>query len=869
MAGSDDSLILGAQATLGTEGFAAGVRSVESLTSQMSKAIDKSGTMQMNTIANVAQAWMQVGQQVSAVGKAISGMGSSGIDMLEDWLTVSGGFQVKMDQLKVIAGATGAELETLRELAVRTGIETAFSPSEAAQAMFELKSAGLSTKETMEALAPVLDLVAASGKEIDLSQGAIIGTVAMNKFGLSTQQIPGFMDQIVRANQLTNFHFREMQGFMNSIGSSASSMTGSSVASFLAIGGAARNAGMSAAEAGNAVSAVARSMTFLQKTEGGLGPTKSKKGNKRKYALSNLGLSITDLKDAKGEWKDMVDIFGMVMKGTEGMTGPVREMNLATLFGASNAKSLAIAMDKMRETTDPTTGAIVKGVDALKSLREQLQLQADGTGLAKEAAASYLDTWEGIEVLWKGSIETMKIVIGDGILPIASAVSKWMLGWYNEALAVFQKSKLITYAFLAAVGAGSLLLLVVGGLVGGFGSLIVTVASLVLAWSALDAAVLALEIELFPLLLITLAITAAFVYMGIIIGAVAAGLAVFGFVLYKLWVYDFGGIATKVTWFLEGVSVAFESLLTFLAGGGISDEMKKALELHPSMLSFVKFIVGLNYRLWWLKTALTTQLQPGMAKLELTFSMLSGAVGHLVSAVADLFGFPDPSKALGGTDMWWQIGAAIGFVFDGIIWALSQVVYWIAWIVEKVADGVDLLEGVGSRVMAWAGSMYDAGASMWTNFAAGMEAGWAKVSAYITEKTTWIRGMLPGSEPDNPASPLRGLGLAGAAIFGNMAAGLALAAGPFAGILAASLGTAVAGVAAVSGIGNSPLGEAAAPSAVAAAASPTPHSITVTIGKLEFTAPNMDPARADEFAKLVADKIAVQLQNDVMSRMGA
>lgn len=87
-------------------------------------------------------------------------------------------FEQKMTTVATIAGATGAELESLTDKARELGATTNFSASEAADAMALLAGAGMDTNEVLTATSDALVLAGAGGTKLDTAAAALTSTLS-------------------------------------------------------------------------------------------------------------------------------------------------------------------------------------------------------------------------------------------------------------------------------------------------------------------------------------------------------------------------------------------------------------------------------------------------------------------------------------------------------------------------------------------------------------------------------------------------------------------------------------------------------------------------------------------------------------------
>ncbi|MBQ1554892.1 MAG: phage tail tape measure protein, partial [Clostridia bacterium] len=78
-------------------------------------------------------------------------------------LNVAANFDEGMSKVAAISGATGSELDALRDKAREMGAKTKFSATEAADAMSYMAMAGWKTEEMLGGIEGIMSLAAASG----------------------------------------------------------------------------------------------------------------------------------------------------------------------------------------------------------------------------------------------------------------------------------------------------------------------------------------------------------------------------------------------------------------------------------------------------------------------------------------------------------------------------------------------------------------------------------------------------------------------------------------------------------------------------------------------------------------------------------
>jgi len=111
-------------------------------------------------------------------------------------------FDTAMSQVGAVSGATGKDLDALRDKAREMGSKTKFSASEAAEAMNYMAMAGWKTSDMLSGIEGIMNLAAASGE--DLASTSDIVTDALIAFGLTAADSGHFADILAAASSNAN-----------------------------------------------------------------------------------------------------------------------------------------------------------------------------------------------------------------------------------------------------------------------------------------------------------------------------------------------------------------------------------------------------------------------------------------------------------------------------------------------------------------------------------------------------------------------------------------------------------------------------------------------------------------------------------------
>ena len=127
-------------------------------------------------IKDVGDKLQNAGQKMIPVTGAISAIGAMAVKTTAD-------FDSSMSNVSAISGATGKDLQALRNKAREMGAQTKISASESADAMSYMAMAGWKTKDMLKGVSGVMNLASASGE--DLAKTSDILTDGLTAFGLS------------------------------------------------------------------------------------------------------------------------------------------------------------------------------------------------------------------------------------------------------------------------------------------------------------------------------------------------------------------------------------------------------------------------------------------------------------------------------------------------------------------------------------------------------------------------------------------------------------------------------------------------------------------------------------------------------------
>jgi len=257
----------------------------------------------LSTIAKVGAA------AVGAATGAVVAFGKSSIDAGMD-------FDSAMAQVAATSGKSVDEISDLRDFAQEMGSKTAFSATEAAEALNYMALAGYDAETSMQMLPNVLDLAAAGG--INLASASDMITDAQSALGLSLNGTSAMVNEMAAASSHSNTSIAQLGEAFLTIGATARNVRGGTWELSTVLGVLADN-GIKGAEGGTHL----RNMLLSLQN-----PT-----DKGAAALEALGVSVYD---ADGNMRSLIDIILDMQKGLSGMDQQSRDTMLNGIFNKTD-----------------------------------------------------------------------------------------------------------------------------------------------------------------------------------------------------------------------------------------------------------------------------------------------------------------------------------------------------------------------------------------------------------------------------------------------------------------------------------------------------------------------------------------------------
>ena len=351
------------------------------------------------------------GKKVSVASAAVTGLGVAAVKTAAD-------FDSAMANVAAISGATGDDLQALRDKAREMGEKTKFSASEAADAMSYMAMAGWKTGDMLSGIEGIMNLAAASGE--DLATTSDIVTDALTAFGLTAEDSAHFADILAAASSNANTNvsmmgetFKYCAPVAGALGYSAED-----VAEAIGLMG---NAGIKSTQAGTAL------RTMMTKLQGEL-----------KLSGEALGEVTIQTANADGSMRELSDILADCRTAFSKMSESEAAAAAETLVG-KNAMSGFLAL----------MNSAPGDIDKLRNAIENCD------GSAEDMAAIMQDNLNGQLTILKSQLEELAISFGEMLMPVIRKVVTAVQGFVDKLnnMDEAQRKTIITIGLvIAALG---------------------------------------------------------------------------------------------------------------------------------------------------------------------------------------------------------------------------------------------------------------------------------------------------------------------------------------------------------------------------------------------------------------------------------
>ena len=288
----------------------------------------------------------------SATAAAAAAVGAMGIAAIN----TGAEFEKSMSQVAatMLIDKTTAEgqkaFETLENAARECGASTAFSATEAAEALNYLALAGYDADKAATALPTVLKLAGAGA--MDLAAASDMVTDSMSALGIEATEanLTQFSDQLAQTASKANTSVAQLGEAILTVGGTAKGLAGGTTELNTALGILADN-GLKGAEGGTHLRNIILSLQ---------NPT-----DKAAASLKSLGV---DVYDAQGNMRGLNDVFKDLQGAMDGMSNAQKDSVLSTLFNKTDLTAANAMLANCTDRFDELSAAVENSAGACENM---------------------------------------------------------------------------------------------------------------------------------------------------------------------------------------------------------------------------------------------------------------------------------------------------------------------------------------------------------------------------------------------------------------------------------------------------------------------------------------------------------------------
>lgn len=436
---------------------------------KLEKQARQSGEM-VQSIAAKGEKLKKAGEAVKGAGEAmlpvsaaVAGVGVAGVKTAADYETA-------MSKVQAISGATGSEMDQLKEKALEMANKTQFSASQAAEAYGYMGMAGWEASQMLDGLPGIMNLAAASGS--DLATTSDIVTDALTALNYTAGDAGQMANVLAAASAGANTNVDLMGETFKYVAAVAGDYR-YSMEDVALVSGIMANSSIKGSQAGTAfrsiISRLATDAGASSKSLGALGTLTEELGvefYKTDGSMRPFRDVLLDCREAwKGLTKEEAANYSKKIAGQNALAAWDALMNASEKDVNDLAKSIDQSGDAMAVLTDgsivPLNEALANGSDIAERFN----------GVAEAMAYVMQNNLGGKIGLFKSALETLAIKFSDEILPSVTKAIEKITGLVTRLSEVDSGTRRIIIgigAFIAVLGP---LLIIIGTLMSAIGSI--------------------------------------------------------------------------------------------------------------------------------------------------------------------------------------------------------------------------------------------------------------------------------------------------------------------------------------------------------------------------------------------------------------
>jgi len=435
----------------------------------------------LQKIGDAGEVLQNVGGKISGAGEKLLPITAGVIALGTAAVKTASDFDSAMSKVAAVSGATGDDLQALRDKAREMGSKTKFSASEAAEAMNYMAMAGWKTNDMLSGIDGIMNLAAASGE--DLATTSDIVTDALTAFGLTAADSGHFADVLAAASSNANTNV-SMLGESFKYCAPIAGALGFSCEDTAEALGLMANAGIKSTQSGTSMRSI---MTALS--------------GEVKFCFESFGEMEIATTNSDGSMRSLSDILADCRVAFDQMSESEKASSAETLVGKNAMSGFLALMNAAPADIDKLSSAIAN---------------CDGTSLSM--AETMQDNLAGQLTILKSQLEELAISFGEILMPVIRDIITKIQGFVDKlnALDPATKQTILKIGLMAA--ALGPLLIVVGKTISSIGSMMTfiskiptMIAGAKTAFSSLGAAIGSISAPVAAVVAIIAVLIAAFV----------------------------------------------------------------------------------------------------------------------------------------------------------------------------------------------------------------------------------------------------------------------------------------------------------------------------------------------------------------------
>ena len=335
-----------------------------------------------------------------AAGDLISGLTQAATGKLTELAKTSVGvgmsFQSSMSQVAATMGVGVDQIQSLTDKAKEMGSTTAFTATQAADALNYLALAGYDANKAAEVLPSVLNLAAAGGMDLAYASDLVTDAMASLNLEASKQNVDEFGNKLAKAASKANANVSQLGEAILTVGGTAANLKGGTTELTTALGLLA-NVGIKGAEGGTHLRNIILSLQS---------PTKD-----AREVMEQLGLEVYD---AQGNMRQLDDILTDLNTVMAGMTQGQKDSVINALFNKTDLAAV--------------NGLLAAQGEQWESLAQQIDAAGEAagdSGAMAQMAETQLDNLQGSITIMQSALEGLQLGIYDYLEPSLNEAAKW------------------------------------------------------------------------------------------------------------------------------------------------------------------------------------------------------------------------------------------------------------------------------------------------------------------------------------------------------------------------------------------------------------------------------------------------------------